>query len=197
VTDDGDTSLHCDRVLLVGALVVDSPFTRITIIVLGATAFLLARFIRIERRLDKIEGIERSSRIKHGARRLWSNRERLAHLAIFCIIVVFFVFMIYGLWYDWPGITEDARRKGAFLISKGLNPRLYEFQEAYPVVFLSGGLILSFLVLLMVISFAMIYVLSVGTLLGHPYHSPWLTLEEMRQRLVTAFALSLPSVCSR
>jgi hypothetical protein len=86
--------------LLILTIVADSPFTKTYLVVFATASFLLARFIRIERRLDRIEGIQRSPRLKRAASWAWSNKE----LFIFVGSLAFLAG--YVSWF-WGGITDS------------------------------------------------------------------------------------------
>jgi hypothetical protein len=87
-------------VLLILAVIAASPFTKTYFLVFATGAFLLARFIRIEKRLDKIEGIQRSSRLKRVATWAWSNRDPF-------IAVGYLLLMVGVVWWSWGSIAES------------------------------------------------------------------------------------------
>jgi hypothetical protein len=88
--------------LLILTVAADTPFTKTYLVV-----FLLARFIRIERRLDSIEGIQRSPRLKRAASWAWSKR------GLF-IGVGYLSFVAGVVWWSWGSITDKSGAARSF-----------------------------------------------------------------------------------
>jgi hypothetical protein len=146
--------------LLLAALVADSPFTSTNLIVLAAVSFLLARFIRIERRLDKIEGVQRESKIKGALTWVRANRSGFITVGQIAIFVA-------CLWFSWGFITQSAQDDWAAISPKSPHPWLHAVLGASPVitavlVWFPIGAFLVFLVL----SLVAFYVIGVAVLVG-------------------------------
>ena len=94
--------------LLILTVAADSPFTKTYLVVFATASFLLARFIRIERRLDSIEGIQRSPRLKRAASWAWSKR------GLF-IGVGYLSFVAGVVWWSWGSITDKSGAARSFV----------------------------------------------------------------------------------
>jgi hypothetical protein len=86
-------------VLLILAVVAESPFGKTYLVVFATACFLLARFIRIERRLDRIQGIQRPRRLKSAASWAWSNREGFKTVGFVALFIGY-------LWWIWGDISH-------------------------------------------------------------------------------------------
>ncbi len=146
--------------LLVTSFVADSPFTSTDLLVLASVCFLLARFIRIERRLDKIEGVQRESKINSAL--TWARANRSGFITVGEIGV-----FIVCLWYSWGWITQSAGEDWATISPKSPHPSFHAFLGANPLitavlVWFPIGTFLAFL-LLAIVAF---YVIGTATLIG-------------------------------
>ncbi len=146
--------------LILASLASDSPFTKTNLVIVAAVCFLLARFIRIERRLDKIEGIQRESKIKGAL--TWVRANRSGFITVGQIAV-----FIACLWYSWGLITQSASEGWAAISPKSPHPWLHAVLGVSPVitailVWLPIGAVLGFLIVALVF----FYVTGVAMLVG-------------------------------
>jgi hypothetical protein len=87
--------------LLYAGLVAGNPFKKTDFIIIASVCLLLARFVRIERRLDKIEGIQRKSKFKSALSWAQANRSSFITITIVAIAVGIACF-----WYSWRWFTQ-------------------------------------------------------------------------------------------
>ena len=147
-------------VLLILAVLAESPFGKTYLVVFATACFLLARFIRIERRLDRIQGIQRPRRLKSAASWAWSNREGFKTVGSVALFIG-------CLWLFWGDISRDISHSLSAISPKRPHPGLHAFLGSnrlmtpllvwFPIGAFSG------LMFLAVIAF---YIIEAAMLLG-------------------------------
>jgi hypothetical protein len=146
--------------LLIAGFVADSPFTSTDLIVLAAVCFLLARFIRIERRLDKIEGVQRESKIKGTLTWVRANGSGFVTVVEIAAFIAF-------LWYGWGRITQSVGEDWAIINPNSPHLSLHAFLASSRaatamLVWFPIGTFLAFL-LLAIVAF---YAIGTAVLIG-------------------------------